>query len=125
MKQFQNDSLLFRQTGGVHGACLVRDNLIRYRADDIGRHNAVDKVAGMALLAEQALPEYILLSSGRISSEIVKKSVRLGIPMIVSHSAATSEAIRLGWQYKVYLLGFARGSRFNIYSGFEQSIFAD
>lgn len=123
MQRFQKDSELFLQTGGVHRAGLVKAGKIIHAADDIGRHNAVDKAAGMALLKGDKLKDHILICSGRISSEIVKKAVRLGIPMVVSHSAATSEAIRLGWKYKVYLIGFARGERFNIYTGFEEKIF--
>ncbi len=120
MHQFQLNSTLFKQTGGVHSAGLVRYEKIAFSADDIGRHNAVDKVAGMALQQECSLQDFYLICSGRISSEIVKKCVRLGIPLIVSQSAATSEAIRLGWEYKIYLIGFARGKRFNIYTGFEE-----
>ncbi len=123
MHQVQLNSTLFKQTGGVHSAGLVRDEEIVFSADDIGRHNAVDKVAGMALLQDRNLQDFYLICSGRISSEIVKKCVRLGIPLIVSQSAVTSEAIRLGWDYKTYIIGFTRGQRFNIYTGFEEEIF--
>lgn len=119
MHQFQMDSVLFKQTGGVHSAGLIKDEKIRFFAEDIGRHNAVDKVAGMALLDSEDLSKFQLICSGRISSEIVKKCVRLSIPLIISQSAPTSEAIRLGWNYKIYIIGFARGKRFSIYSGFE------
>lgn len=120
MKEFQATSHLFRQTGGVHRAGIVQNDQICYAADDIGRHNAVDKVAGMAIEDGFDLKSSYLICSGRISSEIVKKAVRLRIPLIVSHSAATSEAIRLGWDYRVYLIGFARGRRFNLYSGIDR-----
>jgi FdhD protein len=123
MHQFQLNSKLFKQTGGVHKAGLIRDNKLIFSADDIGRHNAVDKVAGMAMLQNIDLSNSYLICSGRISSEIVKKCVRLGIPTIVSQSAPTSEAVRLGWDYKIYIIGFARGKRFNIYTGFEEGIF--
>jgi FdhD protein len=123
MHQFQTDSSLFSQTGGVHSAGLVCENEIVFSADDIGRHNAVDKVAGMAIKNGRDLRDFYLICSGRISSEIVKKCVRLGIPVIVSQSAATSEAIRLGWKYKVFIIGFTRGKRFNVYTGFEEDVF--
>lgn len=123
MKEFLKNSELFQQTGGVHRAGLLKDNIIEYSVDDIGRHNAVDKVAGMAINGKISLKDHFLLCSGRISSEIVKKAVRLDIPVIISHSAPTSEAIRLGWKFKVYLIGFARGRRFNIYTGFEENLF--
>lgn len=123
MHQFQLDSALFLQTGGVHRAGLIRNDKLLFAADDIGRHNAVDKVIGMAIEHDIDFKDCYLLCSGRISSEIVKKCVRLDIPAIVSHSAPTSEAIRLGWEYKVYIIGFARGKRFNIYTGFEEEFF--
>jgi len=123
MHQFQIDSKLFKQTGGVHSAGIIQGNKLIFSADDIGRHNAVDKVVGMAVRNNVNLQDSYLICSGRISSEIVKKCIRLEIPLIVSQSAATSEAIRLGWKYKTFIIGFTRGKRFNLYTGFEESIF--
>ena len=123
MHQFQLNSKLFKQTGGVHSAGIIQGNKLIFSADDIGRHNAVDKVVGMAVRNNVKLRDSYLICSGRISSEIVKKCIRLDIPLIVSQSAATSEAIRLGWGYKTYIIGFARGKRFNLYTGFEEEIF--
>ncbi|MDP8202366.1 MAG: formate dehydrogenase accessory sulfurtransferase FdhD [Candidatus Tenebribacter burtonii] len=123
MQQFQQDSLLFKQTGGVHSAGIIQGNKLIFSANDIGRHNAVDKVVGMAVRNNVKLSDSYLICSGRISSEIVKKCIRLDIPLIVSQSAATSEAIRLGWEYKTYIIGFARGKRFNLYTGFDEEIF--
>ena len=120
MKKFHQSCSLFRETGGVHSASLVKDGNIVFFANDIGRHNAVDKVVGMAILSKIDLQQCYLFCSGRISSEIVKKTIRIKIPLIVSHSAPTSEAIRLGWEYKVFIIGFARGERFNIYTGIDQ-----
>jgi len=123
MRQFQQDSALFKETGGVHSAGIVIADKLIFSADDIGRHNAVDKVVGMAVQNGVSLQNSYLICSGRISSEIVKKCVRLDIPVIVSQSAATSEAIRLGLKYKVFIIGFARGKRFNLYTGFDKAIF--
>ncbi|MCD4828190.1 MAG: formate dehydrogenase accessory sulfurtransferase FdhD [Candidatus Cloacimonetes bacterium] len=129
--EFQRQSELFRETGGVHAAALTDErgfhlspktdgNTLRRFAEDIGRHNAVDKVLGADLLEEHHPAGQILLSSGRISSEIVKKAVRLQIALIASPSAPTSEAVRLGWEYGVYLCGFVRGKRLNVYTGFDR-----
>lgn len=119
MQRFQNMSSLFKETGGVHSAALVKSEQIDFFAEDIGRHNAVDKVIGEALLAEKQVSNYYLLISGRISSEIVSKAVRTKIPSIISQAAPTSRAISLAWRHKIYLIGFARGKKYNIYTGFD------
>ncbi len=121
-RQFQKDSKLFLETGGVHAAALIRSNKILFFAEDLGRHNAVDKIIGEALLEEIDLSKTILFTSGRISSEITRKIIRAKIPMIVSHSAPTSETIRLGWKYHIFIIGFTRGNRFNLYTGFNDII---
>jgi len=117
-RQFQKDSKLFLETGGVHAAALIQSNKILFFAEDLGRHNAVDKIIGKALLEEIDLSKTILFTSGRISSEITRKIIRANIPMIVSHSAPTSESIRLGWKHHIFIIGFTRGNRFNLYTGF-------
>ncbi len=119
MRDFIKSSSLFKETGGVHIAGLLIDESLTFIREDIGRHNAVDKAAGVAISKNLDLSKTILLCSGRISSEIVRKAIRLRIPMIVSKSAPTSKAISLGWQYGIYLIGFARGDRFNLYTGTE------
>ena len=118
--EFQKKSALFFKTGGVHSAALSNSSEIKYFAEDIGRHNAVDKVIGMAISDKCNPDDLIMLCSGRISSEIVKKAVRLNIPAIISQSATTSEAISLAWKYKLYVIAFARGKRMNIYTGYNR-----
>ncbi len=120
MIEFQKNSQLFKETGGVHSAGMIREEKIDRVVNDIGRHNAIDKVAGYYFRQSKDLSDSIIISTGRISSEIVKKTIRLGIPILVSHSAPTSEAVRLAWDYKLYLIGFSRGTRFNLYTGFNE-----
>ena len=120
MIEFQKLSSLFYQTGGVHSAGLVSDNQIIEFAEDIGRHNAVDKVIGSAIINHKLVTNLTLLTSGRISSEIVQKGIRSSIPMIISQAAPTSRAINLAWYHGIYLIGFARGKRFNIYTGLNE-----
>lgn len=112
----------FDSTGGLHGVALMSpagDVLVL--REDVGRHNAVDKVVGWALL-EGRLPlsESVLVVSGRISFEIVQKALRAGIPIVVAVSAATSLAVRLAGELGMTLVGFVRGTRFVVYAGRER-----
>ncbi len=109
---------IFASTGGLHAAGLFgpRGRLLLVR-EDVGRHNAVDKLVGEQLSAGQApVTGKILMVSGRTSFEIVQKTLRLGAPILAAVSAPSSLAIQLAEEFGLTLLGFVRGSRFNIYS---------
>lgn len=110
---------LFSRTGGLHAAGLFDQTgkLIVLR-EDVGRHNAVDKLIGWALL-EKCLPlkESILLVSGRGSFEIVQKALVAGVPIVACVSAASSLAAQLAWEFNLTLVGFLREKRFVIYTG--------
>jgi len=119
MGELQRASPLFSSTGGVHLAALSRGDGLLDVAEDIGRHNAVDKVIGKALRgAGQSadLPNLTLLTTGRLSSEIATKAVRVGLPVVISRSAPTSAAVELAREADLCLVGFARGRRLNVYS---------
>jgi len=117
MGQIQESSALFRSTGGVHTAALALDGAIVHFSEDIGRHNALDKVIGFALRNCWPLPESaMLLSTGRISSETIVKAVRAGVALLVSHSAPTLGALQIARERGITLIGFARGNRFILYS---------
>jgi len=115
-KDFQKKSELYKSTGCVHYAGLAEKEKIIFLAEDIGRHNAVDKVIGYAFLNKISLKDKILLVSGRISSEMVLKAGRWKIPIIVSRSAPTSLAIELAEKIGLTIIGFLRGNRCNIYT---------
>lgn len=112
----------FESTGGLHGIGLMTPagEVLALR-EDVGRHNAVDKVIGWALMNGRIpLSEVVLVVSGRISFEIVQKAVRAGIPIVAAVSAATSLAAKLAEEAGVTLVGFVRGDRCIVYSGRER-----
>lgn len=115
-KDFQKKSELYKTTGCVHYAALADPEKIVFIAEDIGRHNAVDKVIGYALLNKLSLRDKILLVSGRFSSEMVLKAGRWKIPIIVSRSAPTSLAVKIAENIGLTVIGFLRGNRCNIYT---------
>jgi FdhD protein len=109
---------VFESTGGLHGAGLfdMEGNLLHAR-EDVGRHNAVDKLVGRALLDERLpLDRCILLVSGRVSFEIVQKALMARIPVIAAVSAPTSLAVQVAKQANIVLAGFLRGRRVNLYT---------
>src|SRR5918993_39247 len=106
------------RTGGLHGAALfTTTGVLITSAEDVGRHNAVDKVIGRLLLEERLpIDDLVLVVSGRTSYEIVQKAWLAGLPVICAVSAPSSLAIQLAGEAGITLLGFARGRAFNIYS---------
>ena len=113
----------FKQTGGLHAAALfdTNGNLIVSR-EDVGRHNAVDKVLGHAFLNELSLCESILLVSGRVSFEIIQKALAGRIPLIAAISAPSSLAVQCAQENNQTLVAFLRGNSMNIYTGAQRII---
>ncbi|MBM3749800.1 MAG: formate dehydrogenase accessory sulfurtransferase FdhD [Acidimicrobiia bacterium] len=116
--QLRATQAAFDDTGGLHAAGLFEaDGTLRLVREDVGRHNAVDKVAG-ALLRQQAIPAAtpVLAVSGRVAYEIVQKAARCGIPVILAVGAPTDLAVDAARSAGITLVGFAREGRFNVYT---------
>ena len=115
MQEFNNKSELFKKTGGVHSCAICNNSGIVVFSEDIGRHNALDKVIGAALRNGIDFENKFIMTSGRISSDIVLKAANAEIPMIVSHSAPTDLALNIAEVSNITIIGFARGNKMNIY----------
>jgi FdhD protein len=122
-KKLLSGSALYRDTHGVHTAAIsLNGQMPDLLIDDIGRHNAVDKVIGHCLLAGFDLSQSMLVCTGRISSEILHKTRRASIPIVISRGASTHQSVLLAREMGVTLIGFARASSFTIYAHHQRII---
>ena len=115
-RKFQHQSETYRATGGVHAAALCDSTDILVFDEDIGRHNAMDKVFGECLLKDIPTDDRLVITSGRISSEILLKVSKRNIPILVSKSAPTNLGVKLANDLGITLVGFVRGKRANVYT---------
>lgn len=116
LEDVQKRSLLYRETGGVHHAALCNREDVLIFSEDIGRHNALDKIIGRCIMHDIPTENKIIITSGRVSSDVTLKIVKAHFPILISRSAPTSESVKLAERFGVTLIGFARGKRMNIYS---------
>ncbi|MHB8172349.1 MAG: formate dehydrogenase accessory sulfurtransferase FdhD [Thermincolia bacterium] len=116
MRDFQHNSELFKETGGVHSCALCDSKKIIIFREDIGRHNALDKIIGNCFKEKTTLDDKIVLTSGRISSEILLKVAKIGVSIVISRSAPTDLAVKLANELGVTIVGFVRGNRMNVYT---------
>jgi len=116
VSDFQHCSQVYRATGGVHSAAMCDTKSILVFNEDIGRHNAIDKIFGECILKDIPTDERVVITSGRISSEILLKVAKRNIPILISKSAPTDLGVKLADDLGITLLGFVRGKRINAYT---------
>lgn len=117
MKELFGAAVHYQATRGIHGAALSDGKQLLVVAEDVGRHNAVDKVKGEALLRGIPTEDRILLSTGRVSSEMLLKAARMGVPVIASRTSPTEMAVALAEQLNVTVCGYVRPDGLNLYAG--------
>jgi FdhD protein len=117
MKDLFTAAVQYQTSRGIHGAALADPDRVLIVAEDVGRHNAVDKVKGEALLRGIPTEDRILLSTGRISSEMLLKAARMGVPVVASRTSPTEMAVALAEQLGVTVCGYVRPDGLNLYAG--------
>ncbi len=116
MKELQTEAEQYRNHGGIHSAAIGGSEGLLLYAEDIGRHNTFDRLAGQALFQGVELQDKMLVTSGRVSTEMVAKAARLGVGLIASRTSPTDKAIDLCEQAGITLVGYLRGNTMEIYS---------
>jgi FdhD protein len=116
MKELRGVSHLYNQTRGIHTSALANEEGILISAEDVGRHNTIDKIAGKALQAAIDMSDCMLLTSGRISSEMLNKARRMEIPLVVSRTAPTSITVQLAQAWDICVVGYVRQNRMRVYT---------
>jgi len=122
MKQFQGQLELYRVCGGVHASALSDTKRLLVVSEDIGRHNTLDKIQGECLLRGLSTRDGLLLSTGRVSSEMLLKAAKMQTPVVVSRTSPTGRAVSLARDLGIALVGYARGNHLSVYSHPERLI---
>jgi len=117
IKDLFGEAAHYRASRGIHGAALADAERLLVVAEDVGRHNAVDKLKGEALLRGIPTTDRVLLSTGRVSSEMLLKAVRMGVPVVASRTSPTEMAVGLAEQLGVTVIGYLRPDTLNLYAG--------
>jgi FdhD protein len=103
-------------TGGVHSSCLCDGQEAIITCEDIGRHNTLDKLAGRYLMGSYNVSKKVIVSTGRISSEMLQKSARIGAAFVISRTSPSSLSIELADHFGITLIGYAHRNQFNVYT---------
>jgi FdhD protein len=124
MRDLDYHATLYRTSRGVHTSALADEQIVLV-AEDVGRHNTLDKIRGECLLAGLPTDDRVLLTSGRISSEMIAKARKMDVPIIISRTSPTAMSVRLAREWNMTLIGYARAPRFRVYAGAQRVVFED
>ncbi len=116
MRELYRLSTSYRQSGGIHSSGISDGERILWVAEDIGRHNTLDKIKGHCLLEGIETGGKVILTTGRISTEMLVKAARMGVPFLVSRTSPTAQAAELAERWGITLVGYARGTGLRVYS---------
>jgi FdhD protein len=116
LRELYAEAQSYRESRGIHAAALAEGERLLIVTEDVGRHNAIDKICGEAMLRQIPTAGKILLATGRISSEMLRKGAHLGTPIVVSRTSATTMSIDLAKRLGLTLIGYVRGDSFYVYS---------
>ena len=125
MEEMSSVAALYNRAGGIHTAALAEGKRLLLAAEDIGRHNTLDKIAGICLRQGQSMQDRVLLTSGRVSSEMINKVARMGIPIVISRTSPTSLSVQLAQAWGITLIGYTRRRSFRVYAGAERVVAVD
>jgi FdhD protein len=117
MRELIATAALYGQTRGVHTSGLSDGQRLLATAEDVGRHNTIDKLWGYCLQHDIDPAGCLLLATGRISSEMLNKAAKMGVPLVASRTSPTSLSVRLAQEWNILLIGYVRGHSFNVYAG--------
>jgi FdhD protein len=120
MRQLHGAGELYRSARGVHTSALSDGERLLLVAEDVGRHNTLDKLRGLALMGGVETRDRVLLSSGRVSSEMLVKAAMMGVPVVASRTSPTSLSVALARAWGITLIGYVRQDRMNVYAGAER-----
>lgn len=121
-REFLHGMDLWKRTGGVHACALASAGGVLVSAEDVGRHNAFDKVIGKAFLDDVATDDKLMLTTGRLSAEMISKAVAADLSIVVGRGAVTALGVDLAKRFGITVVGFARANRFNVYTGYQRIV---
>jgi FdhD protein len=120
MHRLYREAELYRTAGGVHTSALSDGQQLLVVASDVGRHNTLDKIKGQCLLEEIDTRDRIILTTGRLSAEMLNKAAKMQVPVLVSRTSPTDLAVEMAKDWGITLIGYARGEQIHVYSGEER-----